>query len=435
MNAPTRRFRLLHRERRARARRSHPGHPERRRPRGPGPRGTGCRLRPAGGAGGGRDLPVCLPDHRRPGRGARSLPGDARSGLGEPRPPARRVEVPRLGPPHRAEPLPRPVPDRRGAGRPSAVGRREPRGATARPRDGTISAARAGPWIGSARRARWRGRWRGFPRSSGWRFSCGSARGSPPRRSRKSPGCRRAPFARGSSTGCAPCEGCCTHERSIKTDRLRPTLGTNGWSRFSTASCRRRRRTRFASRSTAIRVCDATGRRSGPPGRRSLRSPPWNRSGERRGMRWTPHRRRPAPDAGGLTTDRRPSVSRLRGAGTGSRRLLTGSAWGVAAAALLLLALGLARFRVERVDHGFAFTVGGGPRDRRRPGRAQVPGGPGRRERPVRRCRRPGWHRRRRGHRHPRSTSYVTREELRQIARGSYPLTPGKPITCSSKTA
>jgi hypothetical protein len=40
------------------------------------------------------------------------------------------------------------------------------------------------------------------------------------------------------------------------------------------------------------------------------------------------------------------------------RRLFIGSAWGVAAAALLLLALGLARFHVERLDRGFAFTVG-----------------------------------------------------------------------------
>jgi hypothetical protein len=49
--------------------------------------------------------------------------------------------------------------------------------------------------------------------------------------------------------------------------------------------------------------------------------------------------------------------SRLR-IGERLRRLLTGSAWGVAAAAVLLLTLGLARFRVERVDHGFAFTLG-----------------------------------------------------------------------------
>jgi hypothetical protein len=40
------------------------------------------------------------------------------------------------------------------------------------------------------------------------------------------------------------------------------------------------------------------------------------------------------------------------------RRMLTGSAWGVAAAAIILLVLGLARFRVERLDHGLALTVG-----------------------------------------------------------------------------
>jgi hypothetical protein len=40
------------------------------------------------------------------------------------------------------------------------------------------------------------------------------------------------------------------------------------------------------------------------------------------------------------------------------RELALGSAWGVAAAAVLLLALGLARFRVERVENGLAFRVG-----------------------------------------------------------------------------
>jgi hypothetical protein len=62
------------------------------------------------------------------------------------------------------------------------------------------------------------------------------------------------------------------------------------------------------------------------------------------GQRWRP------------TADRRVS-SPLR-IGHRLRRLLTGSAWGVAAAALLLLVLGLARFRVQRVDHGFVFTLG-----------------------------------------------------------------------------
>jgi hypothetical protein len=67
--------------------------------------------------------------------------------------------------------------------------------------------------------------------------------------------------------------------------------------------------------------------------------------------------RRPATDQGWRPIAD-PRVSSLPRRRHRLRRLLTGSAWGVAAAALLLLVLGLARFRVERVDHGFAFTVG-----------------------------------------------------------------------------
>jgi hypothetical protein len=42
------------------------------------------------------------------------------------------------------------------------------------------------------------------------------------------------------------------------------------------------------------------------------------------------------------------------------RSLVFGSAWGLAAAALLVLVLGLARFRVEWVEHGLAFSAGTG---------------------------------------------------------------------------
>jgi hypothetical protein len=67
-------------------------------------------------------------------------------------------------------------------------------------------------------------------------------------------------------------------------------------------------------------------------------------------------------------------VSDRRGRGFPSRRsrpaarprdrvrdLVSGSAWGLAAAALLLLTLGLARFRVERVENGLTFYAGTGP--------------------------------------------------------------------------
>jgi hypothetical protein len=101
------------------------------------------------------------------------------------------------------------------------------------------------------------------------------------------------------------------------------------------------------------------------------------------------------------------------------RRLLAGPAWGAAAAALVLLVLGLARFRVERVDHGFAFTVGAGSAELEST-RGIARGGPG--PAPA-------------GNRGPlgdvagltgtvaggeigtvRSASYVTREELRGFA-------------------
>jgi len=71
-----------------------------------------------------------------------------------------------------------------------------------------------------------------------------------------------------------------------------------------------------------------------------------------RGRDWRPVRGRDQPPGAG---GRVPSPGRSRDR---FRRLLQGPAWGVAAAALLILVLGLARFRVERVDHGFAFTLG-----------------------------------------------------------------------------
>ncbi len=63
--------------------------------------------------------------------------------------------------------------------------------------------------------------------------------------------------------------------------------------------------------------------------------------------------RREVPGAGGRDSSHPRAADRIR-------RLLAGPAWGVAAVALLLLALGLARVRVERVDRGIAFTLGPG---------------------------------------------------------------------------